>query len=40
MSDPSPSSDDGDDPGDGLTNGQWVEACVEGDRDWDEYGNA
>jgi hypothetical protein len=29
-----------DDPGDGLTTGQWIEACAQGDRDPDEYGNA
>jgi hypothetical protein len=39
MTDPGTDNDD-DDPGDGLTTGQWAEACANGERDWDQYGNA
>jgi hypothetical protein len=41
MTTPTPDTGtDDDDPGDGLTNGEWVEAVARGDRDPDEYGNA
>ncbi len=39
--DPAPApADDDDEPADGLTTGQWITACAQGDRDWDQYGNA
>jgi len=33
-------TDEDDDPGDGLTTGQWLQAVAAGERDPDEYGNA